>query len=726
MSSQIGLQKILVHIALRNVALHKVKSFTIGALLAFATLLLVVGLTLLLNIERAMETSITQSLAGHLQLYSNKAKDSLALFGGSFMGREEVGSIPDYGPLREKLVAMPFVKGVMPMGIDTAILPKGNTLDKAFEQLRLALKNEDAAQLQETVNNVKFQIAQLHEELDAGKRISGSTGEAQQQLEILKRAEEPEFWSELQTKQNESLEYLEAKIAPLAGEPQPLYMRYVGIDPETYPTLFPKFKLASGNNIPRGERGLLLSQKVNEDFFKNYVARLFDKIHKKLSSSGKKIAGDDETQRFANDLPRQYQQILLYLSGAEVAQLLPKLKSIVGKVVPELNSTAQLLQEFLKVNDENFIQRHEFFYQEIAPLIELYPLKPGDTAIVRAYTRSGYVRTLPVKVYGVFTFDGLENSDLSGGFSLLDLVTFRDLYGAVDESSQAENNMLLERSGITQLTAENAEGALFGGDSDESTATSATATSSTATSSTAILSTEAASTATAASTAATINSTDVQSENQPLQIKQVASTSYPPEALQKGLALNVAVVLNPGVSLEEAIKNLAPVADEFDLKIVDWKEASGIVGQFATIVRAVLLVGVGVVLLVALLIINNSLVVSTLQRVKEIGTMRAIGAQRSFVRELFLWETGSIALLGSTCGVLIASAILLWMRSVGIPAGHAVVEFLFSGARLYPSFSVPVIFLVPLVVVLLSVISSLYAANYASKITPAEAMQEKE
>jgi ABC-type lipoprotein release transport system permease subunit len=710
-------QKLLALIAFRNVALHRLKSLTIGMLLAMGTVLLCIGLTLLVSVEKSMESSITQSLAGHFQLYSKQAKDDLALFGGGFMSREEIGTIPNFQPVKEEVLALEEVKGVMPMGIDMSLIPKGNTFDELFDELRSVFKEKNQIEINETIEKIKFQITQLRLELEAGKRIDSSGGNVEAQLQTVAATENLDFWQNFSSVSNDEFEkklsFLETKIAPLAGEKQPLYMRFVGIQPENYSNLFPKFKVLRGTEIPKGQRGMLLSHKLNEDFFKNMAARTFDKIHKKVTKSGLTIATDDEAKRFAADLPKQYLQILLYLSSQETKELLPKFKEILGSSFPSSEKTADVLKEFLKTDDSNFLKRYDFFYQEIAPKIVVYPIQPGQTVIMRTYTRSGYVKTLPVKVFGVFTFEGLENSDLSGGFSLVDLVTFRDLYGAADESSLAENSELSKELGSlsmvsenTELSSANAAEALFGGNVESKTEKSIPLKEN--------------------------NEKNTQLSNsqlsmlKPLAIKPLISSSYNEEVLQKGLALNLAVIAKPNANRKILSDKLSKIAEKYSLKLADWKEASGIVGQFVTIVRAVLMVGVGVIVLVALLIINNSLVVSTLDRIKEIGTMRALGSQKAFIKQLFLWETGMIAFFGTLFGLVISILILSFMSTKGIPAQHPVVEFLFSGPRLFPKMSFSILFFVPVFVTGLSVLSSLYAASYASRITPSEAMQERE
>ena len=65
--------------------------------------------------------------------------------------------------------------------------------------------------------------------------------------------------------------------------------------------------------------------------------------------------------------------------------------------------------------------------------------------------------------------------------------------------------------------------------------------------------------------------------------------------------------------------------DGLTLKAIDWQTAAGIIGQFINVIRMVLYVAILIIFLIALVIINNALVMATLERVREIGTLRAIG-----------------------------------------------------------------------------------------------------
>ena len=57
------------------------------------------------------------------------------------------------------------------------------------------------------------------------------------------------------------------------------------------------------------------------------------------------------------------------------------------------------------------------------------------------------------------------------------------------------------------------------------------------------------------------------------------------------------------------------------------------------VLNGVLFVAIFIIFFVASVIINNAMTMATVERVAEIGTMRAIGAQRSFVMWIFMIET---------------------------------------------------------------------------------------
>lgn len=703
---------LVLRVAFRNLWLYRLKTIVIATLLGMGAFLAVIGLTLLRDVESSMKESIIGSVAGHLQIYSKKAKDDLAVFGSSFMGRQDLNFLEDLAPFRRAALENPEVEAFIPMGIDMGMLARGNELDDSLDALRSSLKAGDSALLDERMDQLSFQLQQLEKELAERKRVVQDKAELEKQEADLKAAADPAFRERVRAGDEAALQFLETRIAPISGEKQPIYLMYLGTDIALYRENFQKFKVVKGDPLPVGQRGILLSNKIREDQLKNIAARIFDKLHKRVEKLRIPLAKDAENQRLVQDLPRQYSQILAYLDRGEAAALRQALSDFGIKPDADdlITGLIAQLKSFLTVTDENFSPRYDFFYEHIAPKIKLYEISPGETIMLRSYTKSGYIKSVPLKVYGVYSFDGLEDSDLAGAMNIIDLVSFRELYGQMTEASLKELQEMRAQVGIREISAESAEDALFGeGSPSSSPSPSADATSAPKPAATAPTGTPAAAGAT-------------------LAIKPVIPDSFQPEEIARGLALNAAVKIKDIDRLDEVKKSLEESmrAQGLDVKVVDWQEASGFVGQFVNIVRLVLIFALAVIFVVALVIINNSIIVGTFNRIREIGTMRAIGAQKSFVVGMFLAETGITALLGALFGTILALILLAWLGRVGIASTHDVVTFLFSGPRLYPKIHPMIIILSPVFVSLIATLASIYAARHAAHVKPAEAMQEKE
>jgi ABC-type lipoprotein release transport system permease subunit len=196
-----------------------------------------------------------------------------------------------------------------------------------------------------------------------------------------------------------------------------------------------------------------------------------------------------------------------------------------------------------------------------------------------------------------------------------------------------------------------------------------------------------------------------------------------------GVALNAAVILDDPRRIQATMPLLVAAAEKAGMKVkaVTWLDASGIVGQSMGLLRMVLYLAVLIIFAVALVIINNAMVMATLQRVKEIGTMRAIGAQRRFVLVLVVVEVVTTGLvfggLGALVGILIVQAIG-W--SGGIAATNDTMYFLFSGPALIPRLGTASLLTSVAIVFLVSILSALYPAVLAMRVTPLEAMQSDE
>ena len=74
------------------------------------------------------------------------------------------------------------------------------------------------------------------------------------------------------------------------------------------------------------------------------------------------------------------------------------------------------------------------------------------------------------------------------------------------------------------------------------------------------------------------------------------------------------------------------------VKAARWDAASGFYAQIASGLQAFIYLATALVFLVVALIFMNTLIINVTERTAEIGTMRAIGSDKSFIRGLFVAE----------------------------------------------------------------------------------------
>lgn len=154
-----------------------------------------------------------------------------------------------------------------------------------------------------------------------------------------------------------------------------------------------------------------------------------------------------------------------------------------------------------------------------------------------------------------------------------------------------------------------------------------------------------------------------------------------------------------------------------------WKKAAGPFSTTADVVRSVFNIAVILVAIVAVIIVTNTLVISVIERTAEIGTMRALGGQKEFVRRLFTTEIVTICVIFGAVGVVAALIILGIISAIGFHAVNPLLEVLFAGPVLKPVIHISSIILTFIIVVFVGIAANLYPLGLALKIQPVKAMQ---
>lgn len=779
---------VLVRIAFANITSSMLNLF-VGLVLLFGAALLVVGGSVFSTLDDALSKSIIGSITGHMQVYGARSKDPLEIYGRMDGTDSTLTPLEDFKSLKAKLLAVPNVAKVVPMGAATSILGSGNTVDVTLEKLRKlisAQKGEEKlpeaefeTKKKSLISHVRAMVVVLAKDLEREKELTAEKDLDLQARDTLAKAGSDEFWNDFDATPFDHLEFLENRLAPIVSDSDMLFIRYLGTDLDAYQETFDRMTIVEGTKVPSGHRGLLLPRFFTEEYLKLKNARRLDKI-KDAIAAGRKLSdeSDKELQRFKKENMAQTREIVLQLDGIGTDIFRGKLQGFLGSKEGEL---ATLLTDFFTVTDDNFEARYQFFYKDLAPMLSMYRVKVGDTMTLRSFGRSGSLQTALVKVYGVFELKGLEKSPLAGANALVDMITFRELYGFLTNEKKAEQEAMKKETGAREINRESAEADLFGGDTEIVQEVQAKTFDDGFTG-------KEGPTAKARRLGETFNLDEIDdgvvlhaavllkdgSEKAQLETQQelekildadapqvdaakvsaakalVQSNKLPgmltmalgevvriEEARAKGEFIpSVAAILG----LQDALKaerptlepqQIAPIEALLDNAkpktfVVGWSSAAGFLGKFIDFFRLLLVAIVGAFAFFALIVVTIGMTIATLQRTVTIGTMRAIGAQRPFVVGMVITETVMLALSFGAIGAMVGSGVVKFLHDRGIPAFRDELYFFFSGPVLRPELTPGGIVLAIVVTLIVSVIAVVFPLVLATRIQPIVAMQASE
>jgi len=130
-------------------------------------------------------------------------------------------------------------------------------------------------------------------------------------------------------------------------------------------------------------------------------------------------------------------------------------------------------------------------------------------------------------------------------------------------------------------------------------------------------------------------------------------------------------------------------------------------------------------LIVAGVGIMNTMLTSLMERVREIGILKALGMQKRTVLSIFLNEALIIGLLGSVFGILTGSALALSIDQLGLLENFATGTYntVLGEISIRPVFDISLFIYSFIFGILISVIFGLYPAWRAAKMDPVEALR---
>ncbi len=182
--------------------------------------------------------------------------------------------------------------------------------------------------------------------------------------------------------------------------------------------------------------------------------------------------------------------------------------------------------------------------------------------------------------------------------------------------------------------------------------------------------------------------------------------------------------LEKGVSPESVIKQLNAAFDDADLlaNAQGWWESAMPDSAVYSGVKLLFNVAIFILGFVSIIIIMNTLVISVMERTSEIGTMRALGARKSFVTRLFVAETSFLTLVFGLAGLAAGWAIIFALNRAGIPTDNDALRYLGGGEILRPTVTAQPVIMSVTLMALIALLSWVYPVLIALKVSPLKAI----
>jgi putative ABC transport system permease protein len=161
------------------------------------------------------------------------------------------------------------------------------------------------------------------------------------------------------------------------------------------------------------------------------------------------------------------------------------------------------------------------------------------------------------------------------------------------------------------------------------------------------------------------------------------------------------------------------------VKAARWDEASGFFARVSSGLQAFIILATALIFLIVAFIFMNTLIINIVERTSEIGTMRALGGEKSFIRRLFLAETLLLNIPFSLGAMALGLAAVLAAGPGGLPLPDSISQYLIGGGPLPLRLAAAPFLEALVIVVAVSVIATLYPIRVATAITPLAAMSER-
>lgn len=165
--------------------------------------------------------------------------------------------------------------------------------------------------------------------------------------------------------------------------------------------------------------------------------------------------------------------------------------------------------------------------------------------------------------------------------------------------------------------------------------------------------------------------------------------------------------------------------NEWAVQAVNWRDAAGGSVYISFYLRIIFNIGIVLILLTGFIVVNNTLTVSSISRIGETGTIRALGAKRGFVIREFLCETSLLTITSGIIGCLLGCLFTFMLQKAHIGISNTYLAQLFGGKTLTAAITASNAIQNIALSVVLAVVGCVYPVRVALRATPVEAMRRQ-
>ena len=196
------------------------------------------------------------------------------------------------------------------------------------------------------------------------------------------------------------------------------------------------------------------------------------------------------------------------------------------------------------------------------------------------------------------------------------------------------------------------------------------------------------------------------------------------EATDSGAYNLIVVKVKKNINQEDLIQELNNSFKENNLEVraVTWSASLGFIGKIALFIKIALNIFVLFIFFVAIIVIMNTLSMTAMERVTEIGMMRAVGAQKKFLRIMFVKETGYLAFFFGGIGVIAGIILVVLLQLIKIETSNEFLQLAYGGDYLNPIITTTDLIIGMIELSFVTIASLIYPLKLVTKIKPLDAL----